>query len=175
MQKQMPLLQSNNWMGCDDAVQVYTVSFFGHRRIYDLIRIERQLEEVVCTLLREQQYVEFLVGRDGDFDLLAASVIRRCKREYRSDNSSLVWVLPYMTADYRDHEDSYRKYYNEIEVFSGTHYKAAFRQRNRAIIERSDLAVFYVEKNEGGAYSTMKYATAQGVEIINLYDIPKQE
>ena len=115
--------------------------------------------------------MEFLVGRDGDFDLLVASVIRRCKRECRSDNSSLVWVLPYMTADFRDNEESYRKYYDEIEVFSGTHYKAAFQQRNWSLIDRSDLAVFYVEKAKGGAYSTMKYAISQGIELINIYDV----
>ena len=149
-------------------MNVYTVSFFGHRRIYDQIRIERKLELLIKELLLTHQYVEFLVGRDGDFDLLVASVIRRCMRECRSDNSSLVWVLPYMTADLRDNEESYRNYFDEIEVFSGTHYKAAFQQRNRALINRSDLAVFYVEKAEGGAYSTMKYATAQKTEIIIL-------
>lgn len=152
-------------------MKVYTVSFFGHRRIYDPIRIERQLENVVRNLLLEKQYVEFLVGRDGNFDLLVASVIRRCKREYRSDNSSLVWVLPYMTADFRDNEEAYYEYYDEIEVFSGTHYKAAFQQRNRSLIDRSDVAVFYVERREGGAYSTMKYAATQAMETINLYDI----
>ena len=154
---------------------VYTVSFFGHRILYDSIRIEEQLEELVRELLRTKQYVEFLVGKDGDFDILVASVIRRCKRECRSDNSSLVWVLPYMTADFRDNENSYREYYDEIEVSSGTHYKAAFQQRNRALIDRSDLAVFYVEKKEGGAYSTMKYAAVLVVEMINLYDIVEDE
>lgn len=149
-------------------MQVYTVSFFGHRRLCDPIRIERRLEEVIKELLLTKQYVEFLVGRAGDFDLLVASVIRRCKRECRSDNSSLVWVLPYMTADFRDKEESYREYYDEIEVFSGTHYKAAFQQRNRSMLDRSNLAVFYVEKAEGGAYSTMKYATACGMKLINV-------
>ena len=154
-------------------MEVYTVSFFGHRRLYDAIRIEKRLEEMVRDLLRTKQYVEFLVGKDGDFDILVASVIRRCKRECRSDNSSLVWVLPYMTADYRENEESYQEYYDEIEVFSGTHYKAAFQQRNRALIDRSDLAVFAVNKTEGGAYSTMKYAVTRGIEIINVFVIEK--
>ena len=149
-------------------MQVYTVSFFGHRRLCDPIRIERRLEEVIKELLLTRQYVEFLVGRDGDFDIIAASVIHRCKRKYRDDNSSLVWVLPYMTADFRDKEESYREYYDEIEVFSGTHYKAAFQQRNRDMVNRSHLAIFAVNKAEGGAYSTMKYAAAQGIDSLNL-------
>lgn len=156
-------------------MDVYTVSFFGHRRIYDPIRIERKLDTLVRDLLQNKHYIEFLVGRDGDYDLLVASVIRRCKREYRSDNSSLVWVLPYMTADYRDNEESYREYFDEIEIFSGTHYKSAFQQRNRNMISRSRLAIFAVNKTEGGAYSTMKYAAAQGIETINLYDILEEE
>ena len=151
-------------------MEVFTVSIFGHRRLYDSIWIEEQLEELVLELLRTKQYVEFLVGRDGDFDIIAASVIRRCKREYRNDNSSLVLVLPYMRADIRDNEESYREYFDEIEVFSGTYYKSAFQQRNRDMVSRSHLAIFAVNKTEGGAYSTMKYATAKGVSIINLYE-----
>ena len=149
-------------------MQVYTVSFFGHRRLCDPIRIERRLEEVIKELLLTRQYVEFLVGRDGDFDIIAASVIHRCKRKYRDDNSSLVWVLPYMTADFRDNEEFYQEYYDDIEVFSGTHYKSAFQQRNRDMVNRSHLAIFAVNKAEGGAYSTMKYAAAQGIDSLNL-------
>ena len=111
-------------------MEVYTVSFFGHRRIYDPIRIERQLEEIVRELLLTKQYVEFLVGKDGDFDILVASVIRRCKRQYRDDNSAMVLVLPYMRADFRDNEESYREYFDEIEVFSGTHHN---RHSNKEI------------------------------------------
>lgn len=151
-------------------MQIYTVSFFGHRRLYDFIRIEERLEKLVRGLLETKPYVEFLVGKDGDFDILVASVIHRYKRTYRADNSSLVLVLPYMRADLRDNEESYREYFDEIEVFSGTHYKAAFQQRNQSLVDRSDLVIFAVKKTEGGAYSTMKYAAAQGVNIINLYD-----
>lgn len=154
---------------------VYTVSFFGHRRLYDSIRIEERLEQFIRELLQTKQYVEFLVGKNGDFDILVASVIRRCKRLYRNDNSSLVLVLPYMRADFRNNEESYREYYDEIEVFSGTHYKSAFQQRNRDMICRSDLAIFAVNKTEGGAYSTMKYAAAYGIETINLCEVLEEE
>ena len=156
-------------------MNVFTVSFFGHRRLYDSIRIETQLEAKVRELLETKPYVEFLVGKDGDFDILVASVIRRCKRLYRNDNSSLVLILPYMRADLRDNEKSYLEYFDEVEVYSGTHYKSAFQERNRSMCDRSDLVVFAVNKTEGGAYSTMKYAAAQGVEMINLYDIMEEE
>lgn len=47
-------------------MEVFTVSFFGHRRLTDALCIERRLEATICRLLREKDYVEFLVGREGN-------------------------------------------------------------------------------------------------------------
>ena len=154
-------------------LNTFTVSFFGHRIIENAQKIESRLEQLIRTLLREHEYIEFLVGRDGEFDQLVSSAIRRAKRTIRSDNSSHVWVLPYLTADFRDNEEDYRGYYDEIEVFGSRsgHYKAAFQARNRSMVDRSHLSVFCVERNEGGAWQTMKYAQKQGKNIINLYDV----
>ncbi len=156
-------------------MDTYTVSFFGHRDIDNPFPIEKALEELIGSLLQSKEYVEFLVGRNGDFDQLVSSTIRRCKREIRDDNSAHVWVLPYLTADFRDYEDDYRAYYDEIEVFGSAsgHYKAAFQARNRSMVDRSHLVVFFVERTEGGAYQTMRYAIQQGKDYINLAD--KQE
>ena len=156
-------------------IGTYTVSFFGHRIIEQPLLIEQSLEELIGSLLRSKEYVEFLVGRNGDFDQIVSSTIHRCKREIWDNNSVHVWVLPYATADYRDNEEDYRAYYDEIEVFdsAGKHFKAAFQARNRNMVDRADLVVFYVERNEGGAYQTMRYAIQQGKQYINLAD--KQE
>lgn len=156
-------------------METFTVSFFGHRYIDNPFPIEKALEELIGSLLQSKAYVEFIVGRNGDFDQLVSSTIRRCKREIRADNSAHVWVLPYVTADFRDYEEDYRAYYDEIEVFdsAGKHFKAAFQARNRNMVDRADLVVFCVERKEGGAYQTMRYAMQQGKAYINLAD--KQE
>ena len=153
-------------------MEVFIVSFFGHRMVDNALGIENRLEQLIRTLLREHGYVEFLVGRDGEFDQLVSSAIRRCKREIRDNNSAHVWVLPYVTADFRDHEDDYRVYYDEIEICNsaGRHYKAAFQARNRNMVDRSNLVVFFVERHEGGAYQTMRYAMQQDKQYINLAD-----
>ena len=39
----------------------YTVSFFGHRVIEDPLLIEQRLETLIRRLLKEKEYVEFLV------------------------------------------------------------------------------------------------------------------
>ena len=164
-----PKLGHNTQEICMDT---FTVSFFGHRYIDNPFPIEKALEELIGSLLQSKEYVEFLVGRNGDFDQLVSSTIRRCKREIRNNNSAHVWVLPYVTAEYRDNEEDYRAYYDEIEVFSsaGSHYKAAFQARNRSMVDRSHLVVFFVERKEGGAYQTMRHTIQQGKDYINLAD-----
>ena len=154
-------------------MNTFTVSFFGHRRIENALEIENRLEQLIRTLLWEHEYIEFLVGRDGEFDQLVSSTICRCKRQYRSDNSAHIWVLPYLTAEFRDNEESFRDYYDEIEICeaaAGSHYKNAHQTRNRAMVDRSDLVVFCIRQASGGAWQTMKYAKKQGVPCINLND-----
>jgi len=151
----------------------YTVSFFGHRVIEDPLWIEQRLEKLIRKFLTEKDYVEFLVGRDGEFDQLVSSAIRRCKRTIRDDNSAHVWVLPYPTADFRDNEDAYREHYEEMEVCgtsAGGHFKGAFQSRNPEMVDRSNLIVFCIQHESGGAWQTMKYAKRQGVPCINLND-----
>lgn len=159
-----------------NGMEIYTVSFFGHRRIDDPLTVERRLDALIRRLLLEKSYVEFLVGRDGDFDLMVSSAIHRAKRTVRDDNSSLVWVLPYATAEYRDHAESYREYYDEVEICeAAVHYKGAFQARNRSMVDRSDLVVFCIDHNSGGAYQTMCYTKGQGIPYINLYDKQLEE
>lgn len=153
-------------------LKTYTVSFFGHRRIYNQLQLDRSLDELILRLLREHNYVEFLVGRDGDFDQLVSSSIKRCQREYGHHSSSHIWVMPYPTSFFRNNEQACYDYYDEIEICeesSVKHFKAAFQVRNKHMIDRSDLAVFYVEIDKGGAYQTMQYAIEQGKEYLNLY------
>lgn len=124
-----------------------------------------------------KDYVEFLVGRNGDFDQLVSSAIRRCKRNIRDDNSAHVWVLPYETADFRQDEEDYRAYYDEIEIcnLAGVcHFKKAYQTRNQAMVDRSDLAVFFIQHESGGAWQTMKYARKQGVPCINLNETTEE-
>lgn len=159
-------------------MDTYTVSFFGHRQIIAPLLIDRKLDALIRCLLLTKPYVEFLVGRDGDFDLLVSSAIRRAKRTVRSDNSSHVWVLPYATAEYRNHSEDYHEYYDEVEiceVAAGSHFKAAFQARNRAMANRSHLIVFCIDHHSGGAWQTFQYAQQQGIPYINLHTAALEE
>ena len=81
-------------------MKTLTVAFFGHRDITPYREVEEALYGIVEKMIREEEYVEFLVGRNGDFDQMTASVIRRAKKKLESPNNALILVLPYMTAEY---------------------------------------------------------------------------
>ena len=79
-------------------LNTYTVSFFGHRAIEDPLLIELRLETLIRKFLKEREYVEFLVGKDGEFDQIVSSTIRRCKRAVRDDNSTHVCHIQQQTS-----------------------------------------------------------------------------
>jgi hypothetical protein len=152
-------------------MNIFTVSFFGHREISNPTEIENRLERVIRDLIERKEYVEFLVGRDGEFDQLVSSTIRRVTTVYCYGNSSHVLVLPYMKAEYRDNERSFLEYYDEVEVCaesSSAYYKSAILIRNRSMVDRSDLVVCCIQRKSGGAYKTVQYAIQNGVEVCNL-------
>ena len=152
-------------------LNIFTVAFFGHRYVDNIIKVEDVLEEQIRKLIDENEYVDFLVGRNGDFDQCVSSSVLRVRKNHRDDNSALVLVLPYPTAEYLNNENYFREYYTDIEVSSTAsvaHPKSAIQIRNREMVDRADLIICYIEHEKGGAWQTVEYAKKQGKTVINL-------
>lgn len=147
--------------------EIYRVSLFGHREIYDLRAIEEKLSPILANLLRTKQFVELRVGRNGEFDEYAASVIKRVQKEIGKDNNVLILVLPYTVKDM----EYYEAYYDEMmipECIGKAHPKQAITLRNRWLVETADLVIAYVERESGGAYKALRYAEKLNKKTINL-------
>lgn len=131
-----------------------TVSFFGHRYIENVFEIEDRVEHVLKDLVQSNDYVEILVGRNGDFDILVASAVNRLKRQ----------------IEYAKNTDEFDGYYDSVEVCeksAKSHFKSAIQTRNRYMIDRSDLVVCFA-KVKGRAYSSRQYAQKRGKTIIDI-------
>lgn len=154
-------------------LSIYTVSFFGHRFVERSTEIESRLDRLLHELITKKEYVDFLIGRNGDFDLLASAAIKRAVREHGYGNTHFTLVLPYMKAEYRDNEKEYLDYYDEVEICAesaNAHPKSAIQVRNRNLVDRSDLIVCCIQRKSGGAYKTVRYAEKVGKRIVNLAD-----
>ena len=149
------------------------VSLFGHRIIEDFQAAESKLYELLRIIIqKENKEIEFLIGKNGDFDLMAASVIRKLKKETGNENVFLTLVLPYETAELKNNIEAFENYYDSIEICEASadcNFKYAIVARNRDMIDRSDMVVVYVETESGGAYQSLKYAEKNQKRIINLY------
>lgn len=151
--------------------EIFTVSFFGHRYIDNFRRTEERVERQVRQLIEEHEFVEFLVGRDGDFDQIVSSAVIRAKKNIRDDNRALIWALPYPSSELQNNNEEFHNYYDEIEICeeaSKVHPKSSFQIRNRSMVDRSDLVFFCVEHGSGGAYQTLQYAIKCRKEYMNL-------
>ena len=149
-------------------MNIFTVSLFGHRRIDDLRQIEAHLAPLIKELIRTKSYVAFLIGRNGEFDEFATSVIKHVQKEVGKENSDITLVLPYTVANI----EYYEKYYDSIiipENVYGAHPKSAITLKNRWMIEQSDLVITCVEREKGGAFTAMKYAEKLNKKLINLH------
>lgn len=79
-------------------MNTYTVSFFGHRDFCEHHKCEEKLEEIIHSAISSHKYVNFLVGRNGEFDIFVSSVIKRIKKTrgglfYKSYSRSSIYYI----------------------------------------------------------------------------------
>ena len=152
-------------------LDVFTVSFFGHRDVYYSKLLEDRLDDIISNLIHEHKFVAFLTGYDGEFDRIATSAVKRAKREYAQHRCDITWIMPYEKADYIKNREYYDDFFDYVEICAESaekHPKAAIQVRNRHIVDRSDFVVFWVERKSGGAYQTMRYAQKAEKDMINI-------
>lgn len=94
-------------------MDIFKVGFIGHKEVENFFNVEQQqIHDNVIKLLDEKEFVEFYIGRNGEFDIMVASVIKGIQRDRGTYNNCLILVLPYDVADM----DSYEEYYNEVKT-----------------------------------------------------------
>ena len=148
-------------------MDIYRITFIGHREIHGQACLEEKIELLVKEKLEGKEYVEFYVGRNGDFDISVASAVKRAQGSVGHNNSCLILVQPYPMKD----DVYFEKFYDEIiyPIDPKTHPKAAVSKRNQWMIDNADLLIAYVEADrKGGAMTALKYAEKKGILIINL-------
>ena len=151
---------------------IFRVVLFGHRYFEGHRELDKRLYPLLVDLIRKKPFVEIYIGRNGEFDIYAASIIKRIQNEIGKENLEFICVLHYVMKDI----EHYEKYYDSIIIpFEKTHPKGAIKKRNFWMVERADLLVGYVEHTSGGAYTAMEYARRLGKQIINLADKEEDE
>ncbi len=143
--------------------------FFGHRDIFE--SINSSVYEKICDLIENQNISTFLVGDYGDFDKIAAEMVRKAKKTH--NNIKLILVRPYFSNELNTNKDYYSALYDDIIIpdeLATVHFKNAIRKRNEWMIDNSQHVIFYVRRSFGGAYTALRYAEVKGKKHFNIAD-----
>lgn len=65
--------------GAASFLDIFRVAFIGHREVNNFSIVERELDSIVERLIEGKEYVEFYMGRNGEFDIMAASAVNGYK------------------------------------------------------------------------------------------------
>ena len=81
-------------MWIDDT---YRVVLFGHRDFCENRILDKTLYPLLQNLIRTNPFVEIYIGRNGEFDVYAATVIKRVQNAMGKERTEFICVLPYTT------------------------------------------------------------------------------
>ena len=94
---------------------------------------ENRPDKLLQNLITQKEYIDFLIGRDGDFDLLASAAVKRAVSRYGFGNTHFTLVLPYMKAEYRYNEKEHLDYYDEKAKLDEREEKETVKARKRML------------------------------------------
>ena len=146
---------------------IYRVVLFGHRNFSGHRILDERLRPLLIGLINANPFLEIYIGRNGEFDIYAATLVKSVLNVTGKENTEFICVLPYPEKNMEYYED----YYDSViipEHLGKSHPKGAITRRNRWMVEQADLFVCYLEQESGGVYTALKYAKKLKKQIINL-------
>ena len=149
----------------------FVCSFFGHRdvEITDELteKTTKEIEQVIVEGCRT-----FYFGGYSDFDDLCYKIVTKIKAENPNLELKRVYCVSqekYLRKKVRYfNKEDYDDVVYLMPSFEGWYKSIYFR--NCAMIDDSDLVIFYCEENpNSGAYKAYKYAIKSKKKVINLF------
>ena len=137
------------------------VTFCGHRNISNAKEIKNKLFVCVEELIKRGA-TEFMLGGYGEFDFLAASVVKELSGKYSYIKSIL--VIPYLNIKFNTELYDYSLY----PPIESVPLRFAISKRNQWMVDKSDVVVSYVINSQGGSYKTLEYAIKRKKQIIEI-------
>ena len=154
------------------ANREHTVCFTGHRMIGHGDEQALSALDALLETLYQHGYRDFLCGGALGFDLYAAEQVIQLRS--RHEDVKLIFCLPCADQTARWPANACRRYEqllylgDEIRVLSPRYYDGCMQVRNTYMVDRSSLCVAYMKRLSGGTLSTVRYAAAEDLIVVNL-------
>lgn len=157
--------------------------FIGHRFIDITEELEHKLKTLMVYFITVKQVKIFLFGSKSEFNDFALKLILELKKQYKFIR------IVYVRAEYPNITDEYKSYL--LKTYDDTVYptflsnagKAAYIERNKFMIEKSNYCVFFYNENyvpkkksyrktmslKSGTQIAFDYALKCKKVVINLF------
>ncbi len=146
-------------------------AFTGHREIGKDFSAGRMLDYIEKTI---QEGVEiFYNGGARGFDLLSAEAILMMKGKY--PQIKLIICIPHEGQEKYYSPEEKGRYYSiikradEIVTLSKWYYKGCMQNRNKYMVDRSDVLITYCKEEKGGTANTVNYCKREYPEKKILF------
>lgn len=156
-----------------------TCFFTGHRNIPNALApsITSLLDGTIASLVYEG-YDNFICGGAVGFDTLAACRVVVAKKHFPDISFSLILPCRDQTARWNNAYDialyqRLKGLADSVEYASDIYSAGCMHSRNRMMADQSSVCVAYYNGRGGGTAYTVRYATEQGLRLINLYEKQK--
>ena len=135
------------------------ITFCGHNNVPGAEEVRKWLCRVLEQFIYEKNVV-FYLGGYGEFDRLAASVVRQ--KQKANPTAKAILVIPYLGRRY------------DASGYDGTLFpplesvppRYAISKRNGWMVEQASVVIAYVTHDWGGAAKTLSYARSKGKRVI---------
>ena len=181
----------------------YKVCFIGHRKVENKEKVFEEVKRVVKDLIKQEGVLEFLFGSNSEFDSICYEVVTSFMSSVPSIRRIRYTCISESCVLERERVSLEKKFSSvlgeeihlrgfEEEVHHKTRLvagRASYIERNKAMIDDSDLCVFYYNENydvapkkqaqknlvqcrpKSGTRLSYKYAKNKNKKLINIYEI----
>ena len=158
-----------------EGVREKTVCFTGHRQISSehMMALPALLKSEIARQA-EAGAVHFRAGGAIGFDTLAALCVLEQKKQYPQIRLDL--ILPCRDQDAAWGEQDRHAYHFVLSQADSVVYvrdrycEGCMLERDRRLVEGSDVCVAFLTKSKGGTAYTAAQALKGGLEFVNLFD-----
>lgn len=142
-------------------------SFTGHRNLpKDKIEEIKELTRHYIILLIELGIEHFYTGGAIGYDTLVAGIVIELKKIY--PNIKLHMCLPYKYTNFKFKVYPFCNFADSLEYASDKYTPTCLMERNRLLVDHSDIIICFMENNKSGTGSTVAYAKSKGLNIKNI-------
>lgn len=157
----------------DRSKKIETVCFTGHRSIpkNSAIYLPQQLKSLLTELIEQGAY-RFRAGGATGFDTVAALCVLELREKHPHIKLDLVLPCRDQTKNWGEMDKKVYEYVlsqaQTVEYVTDLYTPWCMHERNRRLVNGSQVCIAYLTKSNGGTAYTYAYALENGLEVINL-------